>query len=122
MKGQISAEMIIAIIIAMLFFVLINVFLSSQGNTNKEIKEVIELKTECNNIAGIVSGIYSSGKYTEWTGFTDKNIFFFSQGFIRTTKSGYDKNIDCFVAAKMLDSNATGNIKIFNYDGNVVIE
>ena len=119
MKGQVSIEMIIAVIVALAFFLVLNLFLVQENNLLEIIEKKIELKTECENIAGIVEGMYSSGKYIEWTGFTDKNISFFKQGFIYVS----DKNeaAECLVAAKLNDSSATGNIKIFNYDGNTVI-
>ncbi len=120
MKGQISAEMIIAVIIALSFFLIINVFLVQQQSTLNIIQANSEMKSECENLAGIVSKMYSSGKHIEWTGISDNNVFFFEKGFIRIVNDD-NKSVECFTAGKMLDSNATGDIKIYNYDGNVVI-
>ena len=112
--------MIIAVITALAFFLILSIFLVQESNLFEIIEKKIELKSECENIAGIVEEMYSSGKYIEWTGFTDYNISFFDESFIYI--SDENETIECIVAAKLIDSNATGNIKIFNYDGNTVIE
>ncbi|MFH1663716.1 MAG: hypothetical protein ABH986_02820 [archaeon] len=121
MKGQVSIEAIIAVIIAMVFFLLISISLINQQNSIRVVKTTVELKTECEHIAAIVSEMHASGKYIEWNGYSDYNISFLRQGFIKVTNDE-NESIECFASGKILDSSSKGNIKIYNYDGNVVIE
>lgn len=111
--------MIIAVIIALAFFLALNLFLIQENNLFQVIEKKIELKSECENIAGIAEQMYSSENHIEWTGFTDYNISFFDESFIQISYE--NETIECLAAAKLIDSSATGNIKIFNYDGNTVI-
>jgi hypothetical protein len=116
MKGQVSIEVISGVIITLVAFALI-LFYSYQQNLNIDsIENSIELRTECQEIADIISSVYASGKKTTIE-FYSENDFNVGNGFIDV--NGFFCNYYGIAQEKFVGK---GNVRIKDLNGVVEIE
>ncbi|PIN98556.1 MAG: hypothetical protein COT90_03740 [Candidatus Diapherotrites archaeon CG10_big_fil_rev_8_21_14_0_10_31_34] len=116
MKGQVSIEIIIGAVMLLLAFVFIAMY-SFEKNSNIEVlEEILENKSECREIADVISSVYASGKKTSIEFYSEKD-FTVGQGWVDV--EGFSCNYYGIAQESFI---VKGNIRIKDLNGVVVVE
>lgn len=116
MKGQVSMEVVVGVIILLLALIFIRIY---DIQTNEEIdalQNFIELKSDCREIADTISSVYASGKKTSIEMYSEKD-FNLSNGMVDV--NGFLCSYYAIAEERFV---AKGNIRIKDFNGVVVIE
>lgn len=128
MKGSIGIETIAVAMLLLAVFVIMNLSIINNTTLVNTLSEQFRLQAECKKIAGIISGIYSSGNGAKWTGEIDRNAAVYSD-YIDLWDENSEfpelKSVYCAFYADLNRSDfnlAKGSIIVENSSGKVVVK
>ncbi len=119
-RGQISTEFLFSIAIIFLIFLFILFFTYEKSRDTNEKNIELKLRNECIKFSNIVSDVYSSNSGTLVNTKTTHNVSIFDDKRIVVKYEGVE--VPCTYSGYAHDKNFTGNIKIKNENGVIVIE
>jgi len=116
-NGQASSEMLVAVAIILVLFVLVLVNNSLMTNSSNIVADYSKEKTNCTTFAYSLSEIFVNGPGTESFVEIDKNVIIYPN--TKTIKFG---ETECTFLAKMSYAELSpGKIILKNIDGNVTV-
>jgi len=118
-KGQVSLEIMAAVFVLALFFIVTVITVQHRTNFTDAFEELAEEAIACRKTAGIISFIATQGDNVQWTGALDFNFSLDSNSQLSLPESSSHMFCRYFALAEL--GNYSNNVIIENQNGRVVI-
>ncbi len=116
-KGQISAEIIIAVIVMLILFVIVLANNFAMESSSSDVASSINDKKECIRFAYLISQVYSSGDGSTASFDLENSATIYS-----TQKTITINQESCYFLAPTSNySFSKGKLTLFNVDGNILM-
>ncbi|MCK4521818.1 MAG: hypothetical protein KAU20_04545 [Nanoarchaeota archaeon] len=120
-KSQISIEFLFSLGIVLFILIILSVF---SINKNRELnykKDIIEKKQECLKFSNFILYTHNSGSGTSIQAKTQYSLKIYNTSTIEVHSIDNDYFVGCTIPIKTGNYNLTGDIKIENINGTVII-
>jgi uncharacterized protein (UPF0333 family) len=119
-KAQIAQEVLFAIGIIVLIFIILMIFTSNRKVAYYELEHNVKAASDCHNLANIMSTVYAADDGTQVNMRTDYSISIANNSVLRIDYEGQLRAM-CSSYAKIPVGNYSGNLLIKKENGGLII-